>query len=135
MKKHLILWLLVLVLLALLFASCNLGPVSIEGRIYQFVSDLNTSDRSSAYLNFSPYCTDYLAILDGTHFSAFFPLVQTSTPYSIATASFSNPDAVTVQLTGPESFGLPGIITCQMEQVNMDWMIRTLSLDGTPVVQ
>jgi hypothetical protein len=139
MRKHAILWLSVLGLLALLFASCNLGPVTIEGRIYQFVSDLNTSDRSSIYLNFSPYCTDYLAIHAGTYFDIPFPTVGADpTPYSIIVADFSNAAAVTAQLNGPALFDPPLTITCQMEQVNNDWQIRVLNLElyvSNPVVE
>jgi hypothetical protein len=138
MKKHLILWLSVLGLLAILFTSCNLAGVSIDARIYQFVSDLNATDRSNIYLNFSPNCTDYLAIHASDYFDIPFPAVGVGTPYSIIVADFSNSAAVTAQLDGPATFNPPLTITCQMEKVDKDWQIRVLDLElyaGNPVVQ
>jgi len=143
MNKHLILMLTIAALLALLFTSCNLTGVTIEARIYQFVSDLNATDRSNIYLNFHPRCTDYLAIHDSAYFNIAFPPVETDLKsYSIVpvTLDTSNESAVTALLDGPDLFcaGTPLRITCSMEIYGNDWQIRVLDLEGyvdNPLVQ
>ena len=140
MKKHLILWLSVLGLLALLFTSCNLTGVTIEGRIYQFVSDLNAVDRSNIYLNFHPDCLNYGPIRDTKYLDGFFPPVEMDpTPYSIVPGTLytSNELAVTFQLDGPALFtgGTPNAIICSMLKYGNDWQIRFLTLEGFLIVQ
>jgi hypothetical protein len=141
MKKHLIFWLLVLGLLSLLFTSCNITGITIDARIYQFVSDLNAADRSNLYLNFHPDCLDYPAIRDSAYLDISFPEVLADPqPYAIVpgTLNTSNELAVTFKLYGPAMF-TPATtsrdIACSMLKYGNDWQIRTLSLDAVPIVK
>jgi hypothetical protein len=138
MKKHLILLLTLASLLVLLLTSCNLAGVTIEARIYQFVSDLNATDRSNIYLNFHPDCRDYVEFHASDYFDSSFPPVGADPArYSIVpgTLDTSNESSVTFQLNGPTGFFSPSNIICQMEKYGNDWQIRMLWLQGMVVVQ
>ncbi len=87
-------------MLAWALVSCNLGGTTIDQRIADFQSDLNTTDRSSAYQNFSSSMTDYTLLRNGSYFSSAFPVPPPN--YTLSVISESNTSAVIVQVsTGP----------------------------------
>lgn len=58
------------VLTVLLIGSCSLfGGLSVDARIAQFVTDLNTTDRANIIDNFSDSCASYNQINDPTYWN------------------------------------------------------------------
>ena len=122
-------------LAALALISCSVSSVSIDERISTFQSDLNTSDRSSVYLDFHPTLTHQYNFLKDPATSGFnteFP-VPTGTNYSLSIYDKSNPTAgVIVQVTAGPASGSTYTPTYYLSLTmattgSDDWRIVTLS--------
>jgi len=115
--------------------SCNLMGTTIDQRISTFQSDMNTSDRSSAYQDFDPSMADYGSLKNGTYFSTIFPVPGTS--YTFSVISESNTSAVIVQVnTGSTISGyIPPNCYLNLNMTELsgnNWVIHSLSVGGTP---
>ena len=113
-------------------ASCNMGGVTIDQRIADFQSDLNTPDRSSAYQDFDPNMTDYSELKSGSFFLTDFPVPPSN--YTLSVISESNTSAVIVQVTtGPSTVcGFTIAAGCYLnlnmtEASGNNWLIHALS--------
>ena len=123
-------------LLASALVSCNLGGTTIDQRVSDFQSDLNTADRSSAYQNFSSSMSDYTLLKSGSTFTAAFPLPPPN--YTLSVISESNTSAVIVQVSsGPNNVGGGNnppncYLNLNMtEESGNNWVIQTLSAGPT----
>jgi hypothetical protein len=112
-------------------ASCNLGAVSIDQRISNFQSDLNTSDRSNVYQDFDPsLTTQYNALKDPvtSGFNTAYPVPGPT--YSLSIVDESNPSAgVVVKVNSGKSgsWSIPYYMLLTMATYNNnDWRIVTL---------
>ena len=134
--RHIVPLILVAGALASTIVGCSLNAVSISQRISQFQSDLNSQDRTSAYLNFHPTLTlSYTALASGTTITTYFPLVNGGTQYSLAITDQNSPSSgvrVTVN-PGPVAFGpTPQYLNLVMATTNNDdWRIVSLALSNT----
>jgi hypothetical protein len=141
LKRALPLTLTAAALLGLVF-GCTFG-VTIQGRLDQFVSDLNAADRSELYLNLDPSLVDYEALKATAYWgndvsTGWFPLVGVDTPYSLSAVVVDDPGTgtatVTATIDGPVLFGGPWDIVFGLVKVDLDWMIESIILDGDSVV-
>jgi hypothetical protein len=141
LKRALLLTLTAAALLGLAF-GCTFG-VTIQGRLDQFVSDLNAADRSELYLNLDPSLGDYDALKDTAYWgndttTGWFPLVGVDTPYSLSAVVVDDPGTgtatVTATIDGPDLFGGPWDIVFGLVKVDLDWMIESIILDSDSVV-
>ncbi|HUI69334.1 MAG TPA: hypothetical protein VL354_02365, partial [Spirochaetia bacterium] len=113
--------------------SCNLSGVSIDQRISDFQSDLNTSDRANVYQDFHPTETSQYNALKDPNTSQF----NTNFPpgsYTLSVVNESNTTAVIVRVTGPTSglgYPSPYYLSLSMDTYNgNDYRIVTLSVGG-----
>jgi hypothetical protein len=104
--------------------SCIFFEMSIEDRIAQFADDLNSTDRSQAYLNFHPDLTaDYNELKSpALTFDVKFP--TDNIPYSI-TGLDTNGSSVTGTMIHRYD-GSGSLITLEMAKLGSDWQIRSL---------
>jgi hypothetical protein len=108
------------------------GPteVTIDQRVADFQSDLNTSDRASAYQDFSPNDNLYTALQSGSYFASVFPVPPPN--YSLSVIDESNPSTgVIVQVSGPPPSGLgyssPYFLNLTMTETSDSiWLIESL---------
>jgi len=115
--------LLIILFLMLFMYGCDLLPMSIEGRINSFESDIN-NDRSHAYLNFDPTLTDWYGLIASASYWDL-PFPDTKGPYTITVVDSSIPTNVTCTITGVGyTFG-PGI-TFKMTQDGSNWLIEEI---------
>jgi hypothetical protein len=125
-----------LTLLAVLF-GCSFG-LTIQGRIDQFLEDLNATSRDQLYLNLDPSVGDYDAMKAASYWDGWFPLVGGDTPYFLENQLTDNPGdgtaAVTANISGPATFLGPKPLIVGLVRIGLDWMIGTITLDGTNVV-
>lgn len=122
--------------LALALSGCMFGPLTIEGRISKFISDLNTTDRLNVYQNFSPTETaDYGSIGSGFYWETPFPSgADTDPEYAAVVTDSTNPLAVLVTITGPGAFLGPKDFKFVMvgevtESGGTNWLIHELWID------
>ncbi|HEY9593212.1 MAG TPA: hypothetical protein VHE79_01950 [Spirochaetia bacterium] len=114
-------------------ASCTIfGIYSISDRVAQFQTDLNSSNRSNAYLNFSPTMSDYNSLKDpSTTFDVTFPPVNGGTSYAFTVTDQSNSSGVIVEVTaGPSGFAgtYPQYIKLAMTADGLNNLISALYL-------
>jgi len=111
--------------------SCNLAGVSIDQRISDFQSDLNTSDRANVYQDFHPDQTKEYNALKNPSVSGFNTLFPPGPTFSLSVVDESNPSAGVVVLvsSGPDaSWTPPYYLLLTMATFNgNDWRIVTLS--------
>lgn len=141
MKRALLLSAVALVVLAIVF-GCSFG-ITIQGRLDQFLKDLNAASRGQLYLNLDPNLLDYEALKDPAYWgdtptTGWFPLVDGGTAYSLTSVviddSLVTTATVTASIDGPDFFGGPWVIVIGLSKVGLDWMIETITLDGDNVV-
>jgi hypothetical protein len=131
--RHIVAMLVGASLVALAIVSCTPAGISIDQRVSDFQSDLNTSDRASAYQDFDPNDTLYSSLKSGSYFTPVFPV---SSSYSLSVIDESNPSGgVIVQVTGVASgLGYPSPYFLKLtmtENSDKVWLIQTLSVGGT----
>ena len=115
--------LLIVLFLMLFMYGCDLLPMSIEGRINSFESDIN-NDRSHAYLNFDPTLTGWYGLITSASYWDL-PFPTDKGPYSITVVDSSIPTNVTCTITGVGyTFG-PEIIF-KMTQDGSNWLIEEI---------
>lgn len=135
-KRILVLAGIALLLLAVVF-GCSFG-VTIQGRIDQFLEDLNAASRDQLYLNLDPSLVDYDALKDPAYWDGWFPLVSGGTDYFLTSQVIDNPGGtiatVTATIDGPIGFSGPFPIVIGLVKVGLDWMIETITLDVDAVV-
>ena len=129
--KHILVIFLALVLLPLSLVTCNLlGGTTIDQRVAQFQSDMNTTDRSSAYQNFSSSMTDYASFRNGSSFSTAFLVPPPNYTFSII--SESNTSSVIVQVSSGSvlTYSPPNCyLNLDMtEEGGNNWVIQALSV-------
>jgi hypothetical protein len=103
--RHIAYMLIIAAIAVAALAGCEfLGFVSIDQRISDFQTALNTSDRSTAYESFHPdKCGDYSAIKSGTFvWSSIFD--TTYSPYTLTVTDESDSSAVLVTATGSNGY-------------------------------
>ncbi|MGA2975411.1 MAG: hypothetical protein ABSF77_08900 [Spirochaetia bacterium] len=134
--RRILLPVLVVLILAGGLISCSfLGMVSIDDRIAQFQTDLNSATRSTIYEDFHPTKTsDYNALKDPVTIEAVFPPLGISdTAYSLTVTDESNPaTGVIVTVTGgPASFNAPKHLKLVMDTTGVsDYRIVSLAIDN-----
>jgi hypothetical protein len=125
-----------LLLFAMVF-GCSFG-VTIQGRIDQFLEDLNAASRDQLYLNLDPSLGDYNALKDPLYWDGWFPLVGGGTDYSLTNQVIDDPGTgiatVTADIDGPIGFSGPLPIVIGLLKVDLNWMIETITLDVDTVV-
>jgi len=130
--KSKISWILLLVFtIGWLFygVGCTLLGVSVEDRVLQFVSDINSSDRSQVYLNFHPAIFNMAGAQDVATWETQFPVAKI--PYTISFLVTNDPSNVTFTIT---SFDLLSWnVRFVMEQLDNDWRISEMYKDPTPL--
>ena len=114
------------------FVSCDLNKVSIDQRISDFQSDLNTTDRLNVYQDFHPTMTnDYTALKDPatSGFNNAYP--PPGATFSLSVVDESNPSAGVVVKVNSGASGTwltPFYMLLTMATYNgNDWRIVTLS--------
>ncbi len=129
--RHITVLLVLAALLALGLAGCEFLGTSIQDRIGMFAEDL-TSNRDNAYLNFDPTTTQwYNAIKAAGAWDANFPAPAAGQqPYEVTLDSYSDPLNVTGTIVGPPAFVGPHTIQFVMVQVDADWFIQQIYMDG-----
>jgi hypothetical protein len=133
MRGKSLLGLLIIVLLIFLFVGCTQKGISIEDRIYRFISDLNNTDRSHVYENFHPDTPKYDLIKPDSFWEIDFE--EGGIPYNISGLNDGNPGNVTAAIDSATIVGWgPKALRFVMLQYGNDWMIDELYLDGLPVV-
>jgi len=135
-KRLLLLSGVAIALLAVLY-GCTFG-VTVQGRIDQFMEDLNAASRAEIYLNLDPSLADYNALKDPLYWDGWFPLVAGDTPYSLLSQVIDDSGVTTATVTadidGRATFGGQKALVVGLVQVGFDWMISTITLDGFNVV-
>ncbi|OHD72846.1 MAG: hypothetical protein A2177_08905 [Spirochaetes bacterium RBG_13_68_11] len=125
-----------LALLAVLF-GCSFG-VTIQGRIEQFLEDLNATSRDQLYLNLDPALTDYNSLKDPLYWDGWFPLVGGGTSYflvnQVTDDSGVTTAIVTADISGPATFLGPKALVIGLVKDGLNWMIHTITLDAIDVV-
>lgn len=108
--------------------ACSMLGVTIMDRLTTFVGALNVSDRSTIASSFDSSQAGALAAVNWT---ADFPVPSPTAdfPYSLSVQDYSNPSAVTANLTGPIAFnstqgGPPTAATFAMVKIGADWFIE-----------
>ncbi len=121
-------------LLVIGLGSCEFLGTSITQRVDFFVTDLNLSDRSNVYLNFTDATLDYGAI-DATFWDTNFQVVGAGEQsYSIEGLDTVDPSNVTGTIYGPPAFDASGLgipIRFVMIQDGVDWFIREIYLNNS----
>jgi hypothetical protein len=130
--RHVLVLLGLAAVVAIGLTSCSeLGVVSIDERITQFQSDLNSSTRSTIYEDFHPTLTsDYAALKDPT--TTIDTVLPTGTNYSLTITDQSSPSTgVLVTITaGPASLSTPRYLRLVMDMTGLsDYRIVSLELD------
>jgi hypothetical protein len=148
--RHIVRLLAVLLSLSALLVGCGLlgTTVTIDERITDFQTDLNKTDRTSAYLNFHPSLTkDYDALKDGATITSLFPVPDgTGSDYALSITDKANPGTTGVLVTvtgGPTSYlGTHHLILVMDVEGLADYRIVSLSMDdgagnypSTPQIQ
>ncbi|RKX93812.1 MAG: hypothetical protein DRP59_01970 [Spirochaetes bacterium] len=122
------------VLAVLLIGSCSLfGGLSIEARIAQFVSDLNTSDRANIIENFSADgCDSYNLINDSNYWN------DSNSPFDVTYRNFAvtgltvSGDTATGTLTYNNGSNSSSIKFVLVNDGFIDgWKITEIWIDGT----
>ncbi len=90
---------------ALAVISCGVAPVTIDDRLNDFLSSLNSSTRSDMQGNFHPTDTQDYSTLPNFDWTTPFPLVNSDTAYSLSSIDETDPTNVTAVITGPAAFG------------------------------
>ncbi len=121
-----------LVVLAAL-SSCDLFGISIQNRISQFVTDLNSS-RANLNNDISNSSLDKSAgVLDTLWWETTFPAPGPSdTQYSITLFDYSDPSNVTGTILGPANYSPAAAIKFVMVKDGADYFIQQIYLDGSP---
>ncbi len=147
MKPRYIVLVVVVAAVTGLLAGCDLLGVTIDQRVTAFTTDLNSTTRTSAYLNFHPTLTaSYDALKDGVTITNLFPVPDgTGSAYDLQITDKSNPSTgVLVTVTGgPTSYGgTHHLILVMATTGTSDWRIVSLSMDngsgtypGTPQIE
>lgn len=131
--KTFVKFLALLALVTLAFSSCDvlLQTTSIRSRIKSFESDLNSEDRSTIYLNFSPELTDsYDNIKDSAYWEST-PLAYANRGddgYVITIVDVSDPSNVTATLSNANYDAEP--VTFVMVKDGFGYLIKTFSMDA-----
>ncbi len=121
------------VLAVLLIGSCSLfGGLSIEARITQFVSDLNTSDRANIIDNFSDSCASYNEINDPAYWNNNNTTFDNDyRPFTVTGLTVSD-DTATGTLTYNNGSGSSSIKFVLVNDGFIDgWKITEIWIDGT----
>lgn len=132
MSRKTVILLLLLVGLGFSFCStsCSLFPLSIDGRITQFIADLNQIDRSVVYENFHPTIAQYDAIKDPNFWDVtYFPF--TYAQYHITALDTSDPLNVTGTITADGAWSDKDVRFVMMQSGN-DWLISEMWMDPSP---
>jgi len=118
--------------LALLFSTCKTdNPTTIDECISNFMSDINSSDRSGVYKNLDSTAGMYAGAVAETLWNTYFPksgitytLSNQSTSGSTVSATLTSTTYFTYSAGVPLSFGMG-------EDSNKNAVISTISLNGT----
>ena len=124
--KLIIIKIILLILISLIFYACT-STVSIDERITNFINDLNSSDRSSTYLNFHETLTnDYNAIKSAGYWDAAF--IQSWQLYNITnyTTTMNSDTTATISGTFKHALDSGSVILLEMAKSGDDWYIKTL---------
>ena len=105
----------------LIVAGCEM-PVSIEGRINRFLSDMNSADRSNAYLNFHPTLVSDYGVIKSADWDGLF--AETDRPFSLADLNDSDPSYVTAVIE--DGGANPVDFAFEMALDGASWMIVKL---------
>jgi hypothetical protein len=133
MRRKSLIGLLTIILLVSIFIGCTQKGTSIEDRVYQFISNLNKTDRSNAYLNFHPDISMYDLIKPDSFWDIDFE--KGGIPYSISGLNSADPNNVTAMIDSATIAGWgPKALRFVMRQNGSDWMIWELYLDGPRIV-
>ena len=121
---------------AVLVISCTPAPppVTIDERIADFISALNTDTRTGIQDNFHPSLTaDVVSGAILTYdWTVPFPLVGTGTAYSQTNIDKSNSTIIIVTITGPAAFSPPKDLKLLMAlEGTDDWRIQELSINAS----
>jgi hypothetical protein len=124
----------------LMMGSCDgFETVSILDRLTQFLTDLNSADRSTVYLNFDAVDTENYALITPAAYwdsSSPFPLVGGGQEYSFtSTPDNSDPLNVTAELNGPAAYGVPKPVRFVMVKTGTEWFIHMLYLNGIEYIK
>ncbi len=124
-------------ILCAIILGCSFG-VTIQGRIDQFIADLNASSRDQLYLNLDPSLADYEALKDPAYWDGIFPPVGVDTNYFVMNQTVDDPGTgiatVTADIDGPAGFSGPKLVVIGLVKVGIDWMIGSITLAGDSVV-
>ena len=120
------------VLAVLLIGSCSLfGGLSIEARITQFVSDLNTSDRANIIDNFSDSCDLYNQINDSAYWNEDSTFDDAYRPFAVTGLEVAD-DTATGTLTYNNGSGSSSIKFVLVNDGFIDgWKITEIWIDGS----
>jgi hypothetical protein len=109
-------------------------PVTIDERIADFITALNTDTRTGIQDNFHPSLTaDVVSGAILTYdWTVPFPLVGTGTAYSQTNVDKTNSPTIIVTITGPAAFSPPKDLKLLMAlEGTDDWRIQELSMNAT----
>ncbi len=122
--------LLLLGLLVLAFVGCKPLSVSVDDRIALFLSDVNSANWSSIYLNFHPTLTEDYAIISSNPTVAWDSVFPTEyAPYSITGLNTADPRNVTGDMDSSNAaWGGPQPVAFRMAQYGEDWMIEEMDI-------
>ncbi len=127
--------------LVLFLAGCEPQGITIMDRLSAFGAGLNQADRTGMQLNFSKSDTqDYTTISNAAWWTTDFPVpTDADHIYSIVVANYEDPDNVTGTILGPPGFNVAGTPIMSavfvMVKEDADWFIRSVSFNGTVVIQ
>ncbi len=126
-------------LAGLFLSSCNLFfGTSIEDRIAQFESDLNTDSRSSIIDNFSKSdCEDYNSINDLTYWNDTSIFCLANKPFSLSVSEGNESASGTMTYGDPSAQTSISFVLVDEGSVftGADWKITQVWLDGSQAIK
>lgn len=136
LKRALMLALTATALLLVVF-GCTFG-VTIQERLDQLMTDLNSPLRDLVYLNLDPSLSDYDALKASAYWDGVFPDGGTTPEYALTGTAIDDAGdgtaTVLATIDGPSSFSGPLAIEFSLVRIGFEWFISSITLDGTLVV-
>ena len=138
-SKYILVLIIFGILLSLLFIGCSLLGTSIEERVYQFITDINSVDRSTVYKNFDPSINQQDDVADPAFWNVHFPGSAPTDyrPYTLDSLDDSNSTNVITVISANFLAWGPKTVRFEMVQIGTNWLISKMWIDpaALPIVE